>query len=225
MKNIKFIQQPKQATLFSLLFFILFLSVSTAFASHKIKVLALFTDKAMLVIDGTQQILKKGQTFQGVKLLSSDSEAVVLELHGEKKKFKLGSEITTSFKKADPGKELVVWKDMYDMFRIHGSINNFSVQFLIDTGASSIALNSNTARRIGLKYKKGIPMQATTASGIAKGYQVTLDKVKIGHIQLYNVQAAVLEGGFPTEVLLGQTFLSRIHMIRDGDKMRLRKKF
>lgn len=225
MKNIKFIQQPKQATLFSLLFFILFLSVSTAFASHKIKVLALFTDKAMLVIDGTQQILKKGQTFQGVKLLSSDSEAVVLELHGEKKKFKLGSEITTSFKKADPGKELVVWKDMYDMFRIHGSINNFSVQFLIDTGASSIALNSNTARRIGLKYKKGIPMQATTASGIAKGYQVTLDKVKIGHIQLYNVQAAVLEGGFPTEVLLGQTFLSRIHMVRDGDKMRLRKKF
>lgn len=208
-----------------MLFFILFLSVSTAFASHKIKVLALFTDKAMLVIDGTQQILKKGQTFQGVKLLSSDSEAVVLELHGEKKKFKLGSEITTSFKKADPGKELVVWKDMYDMFRIHGSINNFSVQFLIDTGASSIALNSNTARRIGLKYKKGIPMQATTASGIAKGYQVTLDKVKIGHIQLYNVQAAVLEGGFPTEVLLGQTFLSRIHMVRDGDKMRLRKKF
>ena len=68
-------------------------------------------------------------------------------------------------------------------------------------------------------------MQAQTASGIAKGYQVKLDKVKIGHILLYNVNAVVLQGAFPTEVLLGQTFLSRIHMTRDGDKMRLRKKF
>ena len=204
---------------------LMLLFASSALASHKIKVLALFTDKAMLVIDGSQKILNKGQTHNGVKLISSNSEAVVLELHGQKKKFKLGSEITTSFKKADPGEELVVWKDMYDMFRVHGSINNFSVHFLIDTGASSIALNSNEAKRMGLKYKKGIPMSATTASGVARGYQITLDKVKIGHIQLYNVQAMVLEGGFPTEVLLGQTFLSRIHMVRDGDKMRLRKKF
>ena len=103
--------------------------------------------------------------------------------------------------------------------------NNFSARFLIDTGASSIALNSNTAKRIGLKYRQGTPMQASTASGIAKGYRVTLNKVKIGHIQLYNIDAVVLEGAFPTEVLLGQTFLSRIHMTRDGDKMKLRKKF
>lgn len=219
-------KNKKQTILFfSLLVWVLLLLSSNSLASHKIKVMALFTDKAMLVIDGNQKLLKKGQKYQGVKLISSDSEAVVLEMHGQKQKFKLGSEITTSFKKLDPGKELVVWKDMYDMFRIHGSINNFSVQFLIDTGASSIALNSNTAKRIGLNYKKGTPMQASTASGIAKGYRVTLDKVKIGHIQLYNIQAAVLEGSFPTEVLLGQTFLSRIHMTRDGDKMKLRKKF
>ena len=203
----------------------LLVSVSTAYASHKIKVMALFTNKAMLVIDGSQKILKKGQTYQGVKLIRSDSEYAVLELHGKQKKFRLGTEISTSFKKADPGKELVVWKDVTDMFRIHGSIDNFSVKFLIDTGASSIALNSNTARRIGLKYKKGIPMMATTASGVTRGYGVKLSKVKIGHIQLYNVNAMVLEGSFPTEVLLGQTFLSRIHMTRDGDKMKLRKKF
>lgn len=208
-----------------LLILLITICTSDAFASHKIKVMALFTDKAMLVVDGQQKLLKKGQTFQGVKLVSSDSEHVVLELHGEQKKYKLGTQISTSYKKADPGKELVVWKDMYDMFRIHGSINNFSVKFLIDTGATSIALNSVTARRIGLKYKKGAAMQASTASGIAKAYRVTLDKVKIGHIQLYNVQAAVLEGSFPTEVLLGQSFLSRIHMTRDGDKMKLRKKF
>lgn len=214
----------KKIIYLNLLLFLL-ASASAAYASHKIKVMALFTNKALLVIDGDQKLLKKGQTFQGVKLISSNSEQVVLELHGEQKKFKLGSEISTSFKKADPGKELVVWKDVTDMFRIHGSIDNFSVKFLIDTGASSIALNSNTARRVGLKYRKGVPMMVTTASGVTKGYGVKLSKVKIGHIQLYNVHAMVLEGSFPTEVLLGQTFLSRIHMTRDGDKMKLRKKF
>ncbi len=215
----------KKLVLLSVLLLLLISSFSSVHASHKIKVMALFTDKAMVSIDGRQKLLKKGQVYQGVKLISSDSEAVILELHGEKRKFKLGSEIAAGYKKADPGKEFVIWKDAYDMFRTHGSINNFSVKFLVDTGASSIALNSNTAKRIGLKYKNGTPMQATTASGIAKGYRITLNKTKIGHIQLFNVEAVVLEGSFPTEVLLGQTFLNRIHMTRDGDKMKLRKKF
>ncbi|MCN4145150.1 MAG: TIGR02281 family clan AA aspartic protease [Thiohalomonas sp.] len=187
--------------------------------------MALFTDKAMLVIEGSQKILKKGQTFNGVKLISSDSNAVVLELDGQKKTFKLGSEISTSYKKADPGKELLVWKDINNMFRVHGSINKFSTHFLIDTGATSVAMSSVEARRMVLKYKKGTPMQSSTASGIAKGYALTLNEVKIGHIKIYNVHAVVLEGSFPSEVLLGESFLSRVHMVRDGDKMKLRKKF
>lgn len=225
MKNLLQIRNKKILLLISILLGGILLAAVNAYASHKIKVMALFTDKAMVMIDGRQKLLKKGKTVQGVTLISSDSEAAVLELHGEKKKFKLGSEIATSYKKADPGKELVVWKDMTDMFRIHGSINNYSIHFLIDTGATSIALSSQAARRLGLKYKKGTPMRASTASGVAKGYSLTLSKVKIGHIQIYNVGAVVLEGSFPTEVLLGQSFLSRIHMVRDGDKMRLRKKF
>ncbi len=206
-------------------FLSLFLLTSSAYASHKIKVMALFTNKAMLTIDGKQKLLKKNQSYQGVKLISADSDGVVLLLHGQKKKFKLGREISTSYKKADQGKELVVWKDARNMFRIHGSINNFSIHFLIDTGASSVALNSVEAKRMGLKFKKGLPVQATTASGVTRGYAVTLDKVKIGHITLYNVQAVVLQGSFPKDVLLGQSFLSRIHMTRNGDKMKLKKQF
>ncbi len=209
-----------------LLAVLLLITPANSYASHKIKVMALFTDKAMLVIDGHRQILKKGQTSrEGVKLISSDSEGVLLELHGKEKKFKLGSEIATSFKKLEAGREVTIWKDEYDMFRTHGSIDNFSIKFLIDTGASAIALNSKEAKRLGLRYKTGTPMTASTASGLAKGYRLNLHKVKIGHIQLYNVEAIVLEGSFPTEALLGQTFLSRLHMTRDGDKMKLRQKF
>lgn len=210
-----------------LLLFLFSISIfhTTAYASHKIQIMALFTDKIMLSIDGKQKLLNKEQVFQGVKLIRSDSNGAVLELYGEQKRFKLGSSISTNFKKPDNFKEFIVWKDLTRMFRSDGKINNTSVRFLIDTGASSIALNSNTAQKIGLNYKQGLPLQATTASGVAKGYQVTLTTVKIGHIQLYNVKAAVLEGSFPTEVLLGQSFLSRIHMTRDGDKMILKKKF
>lgn len=225
MKNLLQIRNKKTLVLICILLGGLLFSSVNSYASHKIKVMALFTDKAMVMIDGRQKLLKKGKTVLGVTLISSDSEELILELHGEKKKFKLGTEISASYKKPDPGKELVVWKDMTNIFRIHGSINNFSTHFLIDTGATSVALSSKAAKRIGLKYKKGTPMQASTASGIARGYSLKLDKVKIGHIQIYNVQAVVLEGSFPIEVLLGQSFLSRIHMVRDGDKMKLRKKF
>ncbi|MCK5698149.1 MAG: retroviral-like aspartic protease family protein [Gammaproteobacteria bacterium] len=204
---------------------LLLLPTLKSVASHKIKVMALFTDKAMLVIDGDQKILKKGQTYNGVKLISSDSDAVVLQLHGHTKKFGLGREISTSYKKLDPKKELIVWKDDSNMFRVYGSINNHSMNFLIDTGATSVAMSSVAAKKIGLKYKKGTRMQASTASGVANGYALNLDHVKIGHIKIYNVNAVVLEGSFPTEILLGQSFLSRIHMTRDGNKMKLRKKF
>ncbi len=202
---------------------------STALAEQKpiqkIKVMALFTDKAMISVDGSQKLISKGQTFNGIKLISADSDFAVLEVQGARVRYPLGSEINTTFKKQDPGKTLVIWKDRDNMFRYQGKINNAPVNFLIDTGATSIALNSGTARQAGIDYMKGAQKVVQTASGLVKAYQVSLNKVTIGHIHLYNVKAMVLEGSFPTHVLLGQSFLSRIHMIRDGDKMNLRKKY
>ncbi len=194
-------------------------------AAQKIKVMALFTDKAMISVDGSQKLISKGQTFNGIKLISADSDFALLEVQGARVRYPLGSEINTTFKKQDPGKTLVIWKGQDNMFHCQGKINNASVHFLIDTGATSIALNSGTARQAGINYKKGAQKLVQTASGLVKAWQVSLNKVTIGHIHLYNVNAMVLEGGFPTYVLLGQSFLSRIHMIRDGDKMNLRKKF
>ena len=227
---LKLVPKTKPVFLIHLLCLLFLLSLaSTALAeqktAQKIKVMALFTDKAMISVDGSQKLISKGQTFNGIKLISADSDFAVLEVQGARLRYPLGSEINTSFKKQDPGKTLVIWKDRDNMFRYQGKINNTSVHFLIDTGATSIALNSRTARQAGINYKKGNQKVVQTASGLVKAYQVSLNKVTIGHIHLYNVNAMVLEGSFPTYVLLGQSFLSRIHMIRDGDKMNLRKKF
>ncbi len=227
---IKLVPKTKPVFLILLLCLLFLLPLaSTALAeqkaAQKIKVMALFTDKAMIFVDGSQKLISKGQAFNGIKLISADSDFAVLEVQGARVRYPLGSEINTTFKKQDPGKTLVIWKDRDNMFRYQGKINNASVHFLIDTGATSIALNSGTARQAGINYKKGSQKVVQTASGLVKAWQVSLNKVTIGHIHLYNVNAMVLEGSFPTYVLLGQSFLSRIHMIRDGDKMNLRKKF
>ncbi len=205
---------------------LLLLSVSTGvFAVQKIRILALFSDKALISVNGSQKLLGKGQTFKTIKLISADSDYALLEVQGTRVRYPLGSEINTTFKKQDPAKTLVLWKDNNNMFRYPGKINNTAVSFLIDTGATTIALNSGIARKAGINYKQGTRKLVQTASGIVKAYQVSLNKVSIGHINLYNVKAMVLEGSFPSYVLLGQSFLSRIHMIRDGDKMNLRKKY
>ena len=61
------------------------------------------------------------------------------------------------------------------MFRYQGKINNASVHFLIDTGATSITLNSGTARQAGINYKKGNQKVVQTASGLVKAWQVSLN--------------------------------------------------
>jgi aspartyl protease family protein len=84
----------------------------------------------------------------------------------------------------------------------------------------------HTARSLGINFrylgKRGF---ASTANGTAPFYHVTLDKVKVGEIELTNVAAAVMEGNSPTEVLLGNSFLNRVQMQRDGQVLLLKQKF
>ena len=68
-------------------------------------------------------------------------------------------------------------------------------------------------------------MQLQTASGMSSGYYVRLDSIKLGDIQLSGVEAAVMPGDFPHEILLGMSFLNRVEMIRNEDHLLLRKKY
>ena len=111
------------------------------------------------------------------------------------------------------------------MYRVVGSINGFPVRFLVDTGASSIAMNSAQARRLGIDYRvEGKPGMASTASGVVRSYGVVLDRVKVGDIELRNVRAEIIDGSHPQQVLLGMTFLSRVDMAREGQMLELTSK-
>ena len=105
---------------------------------------------------------------------------------------------------------------------MNGSINGFQVDFVVDTGATLISMNKHQAKRIGLDYKlTGKEARSSTASGLSKIYIVRLDKVRVGDIEISNVEGAVHDSDFPKVILLGNTFLNRVNMKREGKILQL----
>lgn len=201
------------------------LLVATAVTAGDIVVLGLFKDKAVLTIDGNRRVLKRGERSpEGVRLVSADSEAAVLEIAGQTRRHLLGSHIGASYA-APAVREVRLWADSAGMFHTNGSINGYTVQFLVDTGATSVAMSAVEARRLGIDYRmSGRETTATTASGVARAWGIRLDAVRVGDILLRNVEATVLDGGFPRDVLLGMTFLGQLEMAREGSVLQLRQK-
>lgn len=195
------------------------------FAAKKIEVQALMPGMVVLLIDDERITLKKhSPPFQGVKLLSSTTQSAIVEVDGEKKTLFMGSAVSTQFTQREIISEQVI-ADKHGMFRAHGSINGQSIKFLIDTGASSVAMSAKEARRLGIQYRlDGRPIKTNTASGIADGWALNLDSVSLGTLVEKNVRGTVIDGDYPYQVLLGMTFLNRMKVDKEGKKMVISKK-
>lgn len=209
---------------FILVSLICFISTQVSFATDII-VLGLFKGRAIVNIDGTQRTLKKGKTSpEGVKLISADSQFAILEIDGKQQEFKLGRHVGTSFKSKENAEAKIM--PVNGMYTTAGFINGRPVNFLVDTGATWIAMNSHQARSLGINFRYiGKRAMVSTANGVVPIYRVTLDKVRVGEIELTSVEAGVLEGNSPSEVLLGNSFLNRVEMQRQGQVMLLKQKF
>ncbi len=195
-------------------------------AAAEIEVLALFREQAVIRVDGRQYKLKPGEsTPEGVRLLSADTTGAVLEQAGESRLYALGAKLRTGYRQAD-GEAVRVYRDAQGMFTTVGSINGMPVDFLVDTGASAIAMNAAMARRLGIDFRvEGERGAVMTASRAEPVYRVMLDSVKVGALQLRNVEAVVLDGPQPQQTLLGMSFLGRLEMQNDGQHLTLRRKY
>ena len=207
-----------------IIIFCCFVSIQLVSATD-ILVLGLFKNKAIVNIDGKQRTLKKGKKSpEGVMLVWADSDSAILEVDGKEQDYKLGRHVSSHFKK----KELAEAKIMpvNGMYATIGFINGHQVDFLVDTGATWIVMNIHHARSLGINFRFiGKRGSVSTANGVVPVYRITLDKVRVGEIELRNVAAGVLEGNSPREVLLGNSFLNRVEMQRQGQVMLLRQKF
>ncbi len=195
-------------------------------AAQDVRVVGLFKDRAVVLIEGKQRILRVGQTSpEGVKLVAADSESALLEYQGEEFKGLLDGRVSTRTR-PPATEEVQIWRNPQGMYATTGSINGLPVSLLVDTGATQVAMNAAQARRLGIDYRViGVPAAITTASRLEPAWAVTLDSVKVGDIELSNVEGVVLEGAQPETVLLGMSYLGRLEIRNDGRLLTLQRKY
>jgi len=195
-------------------------------AGTDVRVVGLFSERAVVVIDGRQHVLKVGQTTpEGVRLIAADSESALFEIDGEEVAAQMDGRVTAR-KRTAQAREFQISRNLVGMYTTVGSINGQTVSFLVDTGATRVAINAAESRRLGIDYRVvGSPMSVTTASGVERAWGVNLKTVKVGELELRNVGGVVLEGEQPATVLLGMSYLGRLEMTNSGSLMTLRKKY
>jgi aspartyl protease family protein len=184
--------------------------------------------KALLVIDGAPpRFVSAGQTVQGVKLLHLQGEAATVEVNGKRQTLQVG-DAPVSIGRSGPaeggGQRIVLTADARGHFLPSGQINGRAVQFMVDTGATSVAMSESDARRINLAYETGQRVMVSTANGAAVAHRVRLDSVRIGDVTVHGVEALVTQQSMPY-VLLGNSFLNRFQMQRQNDQLTLDKRF
>ena len=183
-------------------------------------------DKALLMIDGSPRTVAVGSTVQGVKLVSVTADAAVVELGGKRITVPMGGaqvNLGGAANSEGGGSRIVLTAGSGGHFVTSGAINGRAVEFVVDTGASTVAMSQSDAERIGLKYQEGRRGMANTANGPVPVHRVMLTSVRVGDVQVYNVEALVLPAQMPY-VLLGNSFLTRFQMKRENDVMTLEKR-
>ena len=179
--------------------------------SPHIEVEALFTDAAVLRINGERKMLRTGQSFDGVTLLEAYSRTATLEVDGATMVLGISRRVGTNYE-APGGRVVEIPRDAQLQYQTMATINGKQVKVLVDTGANVVAMNSRQAAALGVDYRGGVPGMVETAGGNLQAWLVTLRSVNVGGIEVSNVQASVVEGDFPANILLGMTFLRHVEM-------------
>ncbi len=211
-------------TVAALLSYVCALLMTSPSMATDIRIVGLFNDRALLEVNGKQHLLRVGQTSpEGIKLVSSNSKQAVIEANGKRDKLGLSQHIAASFSKAE-GAEVNLSRGPHGHYFGHGAINGYPVKFMVDTGATSIAMNLGDAKRLGVKIDRKNRAVASTAGGLVDTYSVVFNKVSIGGITRYKIKGAVIDGLYPENILLGNTFLSTIEMSEHNGVMILRER-
>ncbi len=182
-------------------------------------------ERALLVVDGRPLTLAPGASAAGVKLLrwhgaGATAEAEI-ELDGQR--FRLREGGTPSRVGAPPAaaaREIVMTAGPGGHFTPEGSIDGRPVRFIVDTGATLVALGRDEAERLRLDLSRARSGISRTANGEVRVQLVTLGRVRVGEVELAHIAGVVMPQPLPY-VLLGNSFLTRFEMRREGDQMRL----
>ncbi|SOE35176.1 retropepsin-like aspartic protease family protein [Delftia acidovorans] len=199
-------------------------------AAQSVALRGVLGSKALLVIDGgTPRALAAGDSLQDVRVLQVSGDTAEVEIKGRRQTLRLGeAPISLGGRGAaagDPalGRRVVLKADNRGHFIERGQINGKTMVYMVDTGASSVAIGRSDAERMGLPFLKGQPVMMRTANGDAQGWSLRLDSVRVGDVEVFGVDAVVAPLAMPY-VLLGNSFLAHVQMTRQGSEMVLERR-
>ncbi len=182
-------------------------------------------DKALLVINGQAHGVAVGATVDGVKLVRIDGTVAQIESGGKTQALRLGGTAVVAGDTGggEGGSRIVLPVGSGGHYSGMGSINGHPVQFLVDTGATAVSMSVDVAMRLGLDAKDSTAVVSMTANGAVTVRRLTLNRVTLGDVTVYNVDAIVVPQSMPM-VLLGNSFLSHFQMHSDSSTLVLDKK-
>ena len=192
-------------------------------AGQSIALAGVLGSKALLVVDGSApRAVGPGETHQGVKVLSVTRDEATVEVQGVKRLLRLG-ESPVALGTSGSGKRITLMADNRGHFVNTGFINGKLMKYMVDTGASTVAIGRPDAERMGIPFQQGQAVIMSTANGMAQGWRVRLDSVRLGDVEVLGVDAVVMPEGMPF-VLLGNSFLGSFQMTRTNEQMVLEKR-
>lgn len=195
-------------------------------AQTQVNVVGLFNGKAVLIINnGAPKTLSVGQVSMGVKLIEANSSKAILEIEGKRRELGMGQAATVATTANAAPASVTLYADSAGHYFCEGKINGATLKFIVDTGATSIVMNSGDAKFANIDYKRGEKIEMQTANGVVSGYLVTINSLKLGSLVMNQIEGVVMEGGSPSLVLLGMSALNRLGMKRDGIALTLTRKY
>ena len=179
-----------------------------------VRLVAIGPSHAELQINDMKRTMRPGQDSpEGVRLISISGGYAEIQANGNMHRLRLGERIAPM---------LALRADGRGHYTTELAINGRSTVAIVDTGASSISMSRTEADRLGIAYRDAGRIPTRTAAGESSAYLVKLDNVQAGSIHLRDVEATIsVLADSPAIVLLGMSFLRRVEMVKDGDRLML----
>ena len=179
---------------------------------------------ALLLIDGEPHTLQVGLAVKGVRLVALEDGRAIVEVGGRRQTLLLGAAPGRVVSNASAPRHIVMPMGPGGHFTTMGMINGMVTSFLVDTGATSVSISQIEAEKLGLRYLYGKRVVTQTANGVVPAYVIELTSIRIGEIEVRDVEAIVIPGQM-NHVLLGNSFLNRFQMRRENDVMTLELRY
>lgn len=181
-------------------------------------------DKALISVDGSApRVVRAGERLGPLRLLTVGSNGVEIELDGRRYALALGQGVAAATPAATP--RVALSADGRGHFLADVKVNGLPVRFMVDTGASLVAVPASVARRAGVSLGGAVPVTINTANGQARAQRVVLNTLELGEIRVNLVDALVVDDAALSIPLLGMSFLNRTNLQREGEMLVLMQRY